>query len=146
MAAKILQADEFALEAEQQGHSHAGHRHGQDRAGKLGSWMSLVCSIHCMLTPIITTALPFAGARFLADERLEAFFLGGSILLALYLMIKDYRQHHNAQPLIILGGAIVLYASAHVLADSNLGHAILSVLGGLTMFLAFMRNRKLGSC
>jgi hypothetical protein len=51
--------------------------------------------------PFIVTALPFLGESMI-DETAEHYLILGSVVLALFLLFKDFRLHKNKQPLLLL--------------------------------------------
>lgn len=77
---------------------------------KIGFWLTLVCAVHCMATPILITFLPYFGSKFEILHRYENVFLTLSFVLAIYLLGRDYRSHKNIVPmqLIVLAAIIKL--------------------------------------
>ena len=52
---------------------------------KVGLWLSVLCTIHCLAMPFLMTALPFLGGSFLS-EKSEIYMIGVSAILAIFLL------------------------------------------------------------
>jgi hypothetical protein len=80
----------------------AKHTHDKNNIEKVGFYLSLICAIHCIATPIIITLLPFLGSSFINNHSWEIWFIGGSLILAGVLLWSDFRKHHNRLPMYLL--------------------------------------------
>ncbi len=85
-------------------HNHTSHNH---ILYKTGVWLSILCTIHCLAMPFLIAALPFLSGSFI-DESAEVYLVGGSLILAMFLLIKDYRSHGQSLPLILFGISSIL--------------------------------------
>ena len=72
--------------------------HSKSSAEKLGFWLTIICGVHCIATPLLITFLPILGSKFEAFHQYELIFLLASLLLAFYLMNKDFKIHQNHLP------------------------------------------------
>jgi MerC mercury resistance protein len=72
--------------------------HTKSAAEKVGFWLTVICGIHCLATPILITILPILGSKFEAFHKYETFFLYISLFLAAFLMWKDKKIHNNPWP------------------------------------------------
>jgi hypothetical protein len=111
-------------------HSHLLH--------KLGLFMSLLCFIHCLSMPIILTALPYFAEKYLSHAA-EFLLVIVSILLALIVQVKDFRNHKNWLPLILLAIAALLFSVSFMVFEHSKNH-IISSLGSLLMAASFVLN------
>ena len=121
---------------------------------KAGSITSLVCAIHCALTPFALLALPVIAAyssgglevilgSFLA-ETTEWAFLGVIGLLAGFGLIATYPIHRDARPAYLSGiGLLILIFSHTWLVPESTGEIILDVGGASLIAWAGFWNRRL---
>jgi len=105
---------------------------------KVGLWLSLLCTIHCLAMPFLMSALPFLGESFLS-EKLEIYLIGASAILAIFLLIKDYRNHQNSIPLTLLSVALCFNFAGLFLANDKY-EILLNVIGALLMASAYYIN------
>ncbi len=73
--------------------------HSKSGAEKVGFWLTIICGIHCIATPLLITLLPIMGSKFDAFHKYETWFLYLSLFLAAFLMWKDKKIHNNPWPL-----------------------------------------------
>lgn len=119
----------------------AKHTHDHSTVEKVGFYLSLICAIHCIATPILITLLPFLGSSFISDHSWEIWFIGGSLVLAGILLGRDFRKHQNPLPLYLLAASMIVKA----LEISWLGHQfefLTGTLGALFIALAYYFNWK----
>lgn len=118
------------------------HRHSQPlKVEKIGFYLSVICAIHCIATPILITLLPFLGGSLLENHAWELWFIGGSLLLAGIILYADFKKHHNYTPLLLLGGSL----SVKLLEVIWLGESIefiTGTIGALLIAIAYFINWK----
>jgi MerC mercury resistance protein len=107
---------------------------------KVGLWLSILCTIHCIATPFLITTLPFLSGSFIS-ERSELYLIGISAILAIFLLVKDYRNHQNPLPLILLVIAMSFNFVGLFLAKSPY-EIFFNVIGALIMASAYWINWK----
>lgn len=105
---------------------------------KVGLWLSVLCTIHCLAMPFLMTALPFLGDSFLS-EKSEVYLIGASAILAIFLLIKDYRNHQNSLPLRLLSVALCFNFAGLFLAKGTY-EIFFNVMGALMMASAYYIN------
>jgi len=88
--------------------------------------------------PFLMTALPFLGESFLS-EKSEMYLIGASAVLAIFLLIKDYRNHQNPLPLRLLVVALCLNFIGLFLAK-DIYEILFNVTGALVMASAYYVN------
>ena len=123
---------------------HHPHRHSLvDRFGATGS---LLCALHCALTPLLLAALPSLGLSLWFDGSLEAALVSFVTLLGLLSLGWSYRRHRalRALGLLVPGLAALwaglLYAPLH---ESVVPHAVVMTFGGTLVGLAHLLNLRL---
>ena len=123
---------------------HHPHRHSLfDRFGATGS---LLCALHCALTPLLLAALPSLGLSLWFDGSLEAALVSFVTLLGLLSLGWSYRRHRalRALGLLVPGLAALwaglLYAPLH---ESVVPHAVVMTVGGTLVGLAHLLNLRL---
>ena len=117
------------------------HTHPHNGIEKVGFYLSIVCAIHCIATPVLITLLPFLGSSFMADHTWEMWFIGGSLVLAGVILFTDYLKHKNLIPMSLLLGTVAVKA----LEILWLGHQfefITGSLGAIFIALAYFLNWK----
>jgi hypothetical protein len=88
--------------------------------------------------PFLMTALPFLGGSFLS-EKSEIYMIGVSAILAIFLLIKDYRNHQNSLPLTLLSVALCFNFAGLFLAK-GIYEILFNVIGALMMASAYYIN------
>jgi len=105
---------------------------------KVGLWLSVLCTIHCLAMPFLMTALPFLSESFLSEQS-EMYLIGASAILAIFLLIKDYRNHQNPLPLRLLAVALCFNFVGLFLAKGTY-EILFNVTGALVMASAYYIN------
>lgn len=105
---------------------------------KVGLWLSILCTIHCLAMPFLITALPFLSGNFISHQS-EIYLIGMSAILAIFLLIKDYRNHQNILPLMLLGVASSFNFVGLFLVKANY-EVFFNVTGALIMAAAYWQN------
>lgn len=114
-------------------HSHVLH--------KTGMFLSFLCLIHCLSMPFIVTLLPYLAKDYISHTT-EIILMGGSAVIASYLLTKDYRMHGKILPIILLIGALVLQLVGFFLVGAAYETPFV-VTGSLLMAWAFLSNWRL---
>ncbi len=108
----------------------------------LGSAAAIICAIHCMAFPILLSIGLVTTTGH--NHTFDLVFLGSGLIIALYVLIKDYRtKHRSAKPIII---AFVGFISLYIGVQSHGSLFWLSVIGGVMITFAHYTNWKLSSC
>lgn len=114
-------------------HSHLLH--------KTGMTLSFLCLIHCLSMPFIITLLPIVAEGFL-NHTLEIMLVAGSLVLAILLLIKDYKVHRKSSPLFLLFSAGVLqYFGLFVVKESQ--ESLYVISGSVLLAIAYLTNWKM---
>ena len=110
-------------------HSHILH--------KVGLSLSFLCAIHCLAMPFVLVALPIVGQSFL-NEHVELGLIFGSLVLGVFILVKDYKHHFNKVPLMLFSLSFLL-ALIHLVFHQ---HVLLS-FSSVLMAIAYLRNWQL---
>ncbi len=107
---------------------------------------SLVCVIHCLLTPIAIVMLPALGATFLEDERFHYAILFLVLPTSLIALGLGCRKHGRLE--ILLMGLIGLFILCLILilgedTIGETGEKVSTVIGTAIIAFAHVRNFRL---
>jgi hypothetical protein len=93
--------------------------------------------------PMLIAALPFLGAGFLADERLEWTLVFSSAALGLLSLGMGFRKHRHRAPSVALalGLTLLVLGRAAERAGGTVGVGLV-VAGGFTVALAHWLNHR----
>lgn len=112
--------------------------------GKISTALTILCSIHCIATPILALFIPFMGTHQSdwVELALIAFIilLGGS---SIYHGVKSH--HHKALPSILFVSGLVLMIIGYFLHASEFQtiHTALTVIGSSLSAAGQIYNLKL---
>ena len=124
------------------------------RLSRAGSIASLVCAVHCALTPLALLALPVIAAHswngldgmlgvFWADTT-EWIFLGVIALLAGFGLLATYPRHQDFRPALITAGGLFVLTISHLWIESGSSQEVfLDVTGASLIAFAGFWNRRL---
>ena len=124
---------------------------------KAGSITSLICAVHCALTPFALLALPVIAAHSSGDlevilgtflaQTTEWVFLGLIGLLAGFGLLATYPIHRDARPAYLSGLGLMILTVSHLwLTPETAGEIILDVSGASLIAVAGFWNRRLCHC
>jgi hypothetical protein len=114
-----------------------------DRFGATGS---MICAVHCALTPLLLAAIPSLGLSTWLGDGFERGFVVFVTVLGLFSLLWGYRRHRAFRALtLLLLGLGVLWAGAYYppLHHQIVVHAIVMTLGGTLVGLAHVVNLRL---
>jgi len=124
------------------------------KLSKAGSIASLICAVHCALTPFALLALPVIAAHswdgldvvlggFWADTT-EWVFLGIIGLLAGFGLLATYPRHRDIRPALITGLGLLVFTVSHLWMETGSGREIfLDIIGASLIAWAGFWNRRL---
>lgn len=121
----------------------------QTLADRAGICLSVICIVHCILTPILLLALPAMQVFEWWHESLHITFAVIIPVLALAAFVPGYRLHRDKRVFKIAAVGFALVISAitvpHILHIEWL-EAVLSVFGSIFLVRAHLLNRHLCAC
>ena len=124
------------------------------KLSKAGSIASLICAVHCALTPLAILALPVIAAHswdgldgvlgvFWA-ETTEWVFLAVITLLAGFGLLATYPRHRDIRPTILTVLGLFVFVVSHLWVESgSINEIVLDVLGASLIAWAGFWNRRL---
>lgn len=117
------------------------------KQAKWGMWLSGLCAIHCILTPVAVVAMPMIGAELFHNEMAEIAIMGLGFIFSFMAVVKGYWNVHRNFPVLIgvLSG-FLLVISGHLIHE-HLVQIICSVIGSsLVIFSLYRNNTLLSKC
>lgn len=114
-----------------------------DRFGATGS---LICAVHCALTPLLLAAIPSLGLSAWLGDGFEFGFVAFVTVLGLFSLLWGYRRHRAFRALgMLLAGLVTLWAGVLYppLHHEVLSHAVTMTLGGTLVGLSHVMNLRL---
>ncbi len=112
--------------------------------------LSLLCAIHCIITPLLVILLPVAGAYFEQYHWIEYIIVASVFVLGTSSILHGYKYHHqNKMPAYIFFGGLILLCSALVIKFMENGHGatehLMSGIGGIASGFGQLYNLKLNN-
>ncbi len=110
----------------------------RSRAG----WISVlptICAVHCLVTPVLASTLPF----FATTHALEGWLLAVSAVLAVASLATSWRLHGRWAVWLVAGAGFVVWSSSVAGWLGPLPEAAMSPLGGLLVAGALFWNGRL---
>jgi hypothetical protein len=157
----LQEAEKFYIVGAMSDTQLASQHHHWGWLDRLGIGMSLICAVHCLLTPILLVLLPIIASSFWMDERFHLWMIILVVPLTCLSFLLGCKRHRDI-PLLVLAilGVSLLFcgvcfgcntcAGGHhlpTLSDfKNFPHGFESVfttLGGILLVLAHIRNYRL---
>ena len=121
-------------------------KHQHHHSAKTGSFLALACAVHCMMTPVLLTALPVLGSSFIVNPFLEIVLILASMFLCGFSLIRSYQIHKIKSPLVWLASAILLIIISQTVFNKE-GlvsiHTILNVSSGVCILVSILIDRRL---
>ena len=108
---------------------------------RVGTKVSFLCAIHCLLTPIVMTLVPL-GMIHTRGETLEKGFIGASLALAITSGCWGVQLHHQKRVLWIFGLSLASILIGHT-AMQGAWETLFVVLGAAGVASGHVVNRKL---
>ena len=108
--------------------------------------LSLICVIHCLLTPVAIAVIPALGATFLEDESFHYAVLFLVLPTSLFALGLGCRKHRGIEILItgLIGLSMLLLVP--ILGEDvtgETGEKILTIAGATIIAFAHVRNFRL---
>jgi hypothetical protein len=111
---------------------------------RLGVACAGLCAVHCVVTPFLFAAMPFAGVEIVAGKGLEWGFMGGLALGSMSLIPSFRRLHRRLLPLVLFAAGVALWLGARLGAGSDsVSELPLVIIGAASLIAAHVVNRRL---
>jgi hypothetical protein len=109
----------------------------------LGVSGSVICAVHCLVTPLLLAGLPVLAPQRLHDPAVEACLLASCAVFGLLSLPRSYRrEHRRVCPLALFTAGIALFVWGHWGAPERFAHAITS-LGAVAVAASHWANARL---
>jgi hypothetical protein len=110
---------------------------------QIGIWTSMLCVIHCLLTPVLLS-LSAVSAHFLpSEERTHRTLAVAIAALGAIALVKGYRRHRSSRVLVLMAiGLIFIFGGAywgnHL--PSHIAEVLITLVGSGFMIAAHRTN------
>jgi hypothetical protein len=114
------------------------HQHGQrEWLDRIGIVLSVVCAVHCALTPILVAVAPF-----LFTSEFE--FRTKAVLLSLAAVALGwgYVTHRSYKPLFWLGAALAAFGVGEWLGHGEWFEVVATVMASIALIMAHVSNAR----
>jgi hypothetical protein len=108
---------------------------------KIGVLLSIACAVHCLTLPIFLFFAPYLASSFAFSSNLEWILVISSFVLAAFILVLDYRKHHQPLPLYFLGLGFMIKGLDMVLANQSYAW-LFGILLGAVISIAYWVNYK----
>lgn len=98
-------------------HKHIG--------SKLALWLSALCAVHCLLTPLLVILLPNLGASINLSHEAEWIIIGSAAFFGGLAVWHGYQKHHRNRLLVF---AFLLLTPLYILHEQLPVWAMIPVL------------------
>lgn len=119
-----------------------------DRWDKLGIFLSGLCALHCLVTPLLVLALPVMG-EFFEQEWVHLTMALFVVPVGFFAFWSGYKHHQQLKVfalgilgLVMVGGASLM---PHEWVEFY-GHDMVTILGSLCLITAHVLNRRACLC
>jgi amino acid permease len=124
------------------------------KLSKAGSIASLVCAVHCALTPLALIALPVIAVHswdgldgvlgFFWAQTTEWIFVGVIAALAGFGLLATYPRHRDSRPALLTACGLLILIISHLWIESGSSvEVLLDIIGASMIAFAGFWNRRL---
>ncbi len=116
---------------------------------KLGMSLSLICAIHCAVTPLIILSLPIMARYYVAHPWFHWVMALMIVPVGLWAFISGYRHHGKSSVLILGVAGLIIIGIVPVFFHSSLSYwsePVVMIVGSALLISAHWINRKSCSC
>ncbi len=106
----------------------------------LGIFVSVLCAIHCGLTPILLVSTTFVSVNPELLEKVEIPFLIVSAFLAIFSVITSVQSHKNFLPLILALSGLAFVLLGGMFENQE---TIMRVTGSLLIVASHAMNKRI---
>lgn len=119
-----------------------------ERWDKLGIFLSSLCALHCLVTPLLVLALPLLGEYF-ENEWVHVLMALFVVPVGGFAFWSGY-QHHKQMKVFGLGLLGLLLVGGAPLAPHSwvefFGHDLITISGSICLIFAHLLNRRACQC
>lgn len=121
----------------------------QKRLDQAAIVFSGLCTIHCLLAPILFVIFPVWGATFVTDEKFHQLLLWLVLPVSLLALLLGYSQRRDKVTLLLGLVGLSQLIIAVMLGNeffSELSEVVITPLAGLILITGHIRNYQLCRC
>lgn len=118
----------------------------QTATDKTAISLSLLCTFHCLATPLLIALLPVLSGLSLENEAFHLWMVVIVLPISLYALTMGCKKHQRKQVLVVGGIGLFILVMTVILGHEILGDVwekILTVLGSGFVSVAHIRNYRL---
>jgi uncharacterized membrane protein YhaH (DUF805 family) len=116
------------------------------KLSKVGGWVSILCAIHCMVSPMVLGLIPIIHAESPLVEHIETLLIILSILISSIAVATGFREHRRASIVALLAVSFAFLAAGRFIASESL-ETPLVITGAMIMAAAqFLNFRNQRNC
>jgi hypothetical protein len=112
---------------------------------RIGMGLSILCALHCLVTPMIILSIPFLARYYLAHPLFHFLLAAAIIPVGLVAFFSGIRHHHNWWVLVLgLPGLALVTGTPYMVHIQHLpwNEPFLMVVGSLLLVSAHLLNRR----
>lgn len=116
------------------------------KLSKVGGWVSILCAIHCMISPMVLGLIPIIHAESPLVEHIETLLIVLSIVISSIAVATGFREHRRASIVGLLALSFAFLAAGRFVASESM-EAPLVITGATIMAAAqFLNFRYQRNC
>lgn len=114
----------------------------RNMADRIGMTASVLCAIHCAVTPLVLVALPSLSLWWASMEHLHGWLVGSLALFGICMTWQGWRRHQRFYAWAFLIPGLLALGCALLVPGETLEHVLMAV-GGTLVACAHLVNLKL---
>jgi hypothetical protein len=104
-------------------------------------WATVVCAVHCVLSPVLVLALPVVAL----GEVVERAVLLALLPVSLWLLWRGVRRHHRVGPCVPMAAGLACWLIALAGAAHGLAQAVLVASGGAVVYVSLQWSTRMAA-
>jgi len=121
-------------------HPHA-HAAWLPRLDAFGSAASFVCAVHCAFLPLLAAVMPLGLVHTVGSHALEIGFVVFAAVFGLSVLGSGLSRAVRVPVALLYANALLFLSLGLIAHEAVVGHAVLMVIGGLSLGGAHALNR-----
>jgi hypothetical protein len=114
---------------------------GDSRWDTWGQVLSVLCMAHCLLLPLVLSALPTLMTRFLEQAPIHLGVVALASIIGLLSFVPGFRRHQDWRVPALGAAGLTVLGLAHTLHEGPAETAV-TVMGGAMLLVAHGLNRR----
>ncbi len=112
---------------------------------QIGTFLSFLCLIHCVLTPFVVLSLPILARYYLANPLIHLALALAIVPVGLWSFYRGYSHHASTKPLVLgIPGIFLVSATPYLVhvQGFDLPESGLVIIGSIFLIIAHRINRR----